>query len=114
MNFPGAMKLAGQDQLSVASGIHSLDMAHHAEVELLMEKTVGQLHRFELRVQRGLELSPQTFKFMRTYGHQFMRTNPLLFFVFSLETYSDSHTSYAGRQWIDSSRQLDVYRRGDP
>lgn len=58
MNFPGAMKLFGQDQLSAASGLHSLDTAQQAEAELLREKTVGQLRRSELRVQRGLELSP--------------------------------------------------------
>lgn len=58
MNFPGAMKLVGQDQLSVVLGLHSLDIAQQAEAELLREKTVRQLHRFELRVQRDLELNP--------------------------------------------------------
>lgn len=31
MNVPGTMKLVEQDQLSVASGLHSLDIAQQAE-----------------------------------------------------------------------------------
>lgn len=103
MNFPGARKVTSQGPLSVAFGLCYLVIAHRVEEKLFMEKT-ADLSFLGWHLEPKEALSPQSPKFIRTYGQ-------LIHFFLNLETCSDSHTELRRKQCIPLS-VLDIYRKG--
>lgn len=67
MNFPRALRLNSQISCVLRAPLPGCFPESKGGV-IVKKTTVGQLYRFKFRAQRDLELSPQSPKFMRTYG----------------------------------------------